>query len=273
MREATKKIHSVSDSMVNAKLGFAMSDERVWAEGLLIFYEVFKFLEEAIDRLRPKNEYFDRFQKVLEGIDRKAAFESDLYFYYGPHWKKTCYQPRSSVSDYIKHLKTLEAREPLRLLAYIYHLYMGLLSGGQIIKRKRDIKTKITKGATNIFGFVIPSCVLNRAFNITSSTSKSGHQGNAATDIRIEGRSISSIKKDIVFTMNDISADLSKDERVSLIDESILVFTWNNKVVSTIQVSWFDAFRNVATNPFVAFILLGLLGSMWYLLFLRWVEP
>lgn len=27
-----------------------MSENRVWAEGLLVFYEVFRYLEEAMDR-------------------------------------------------------------------------------------------------------------------------------------------------------------------------------------------------------------------------------
>ena len=43
LRDATKSIHDVSDHMVNLKLGVAMSDDRVWAEGLLVFYEVHRW--------------------------------------------------------------------------------------------------------------------------------------------------------------------------------------------------------------------------------------
>ena len=48
LRKATKSIHDVSDALVNAKLGVTISDDSVWAEGLLVFYEVFKFLEDAL---------------------------------------------------------------------------------------------------------------------------------------------------------------------------------------------------------------------------------
>ena len=48
LRKATKNIHDVSDALVNAKLGVTINDDSVWAEGLLVFYEVFKFLEEAL---------------------------------------------------------------------------------------------------------------------------------------------------------------------------------------------------------------------------------
>jgi hypothetical protein len=33
MREATRTIHNRSDALVNAKLGFTLTDDAVWAEG------------------------------------------------------------------------------------------------------------------------------------------------------------------------------------------------------------------------------------------------
>ena len=45
LRKATKTIHDVSDALVNAKLGVTLGDDYVWAEGLLVFFEVFRFLE------------------------------------------------------------------------------------------------------------------------------------------------------------------------------------------------------------------------------------
>ena len=44
-----------------------------------------------------------------------------------------------ALVKYIDHLKHIaEEDEPLLLVAYIYHLYMGLLSGGQILSKKRQ---------------------------------------------------------------------------------------------------------------------------------------
>ena len=45
-----------------------------------------------------------------------------------------------ALVKYIDHLKHIaEEDEPLLLVAYIYHLYMGLLSGGQILSKKRQL--------------------------------------------------------------------------------------------------------------------------------------
>ena len=40
MRDATKAIHDTSDKLVNLKLGLSMSNDMVWANGLLVFAKV-----------------------------------------------------------------------------------------------------------------------------------------------------------------------------------------------------------------------------------------
>jgi len=98
MRKATREIHDISDALVNAKLGIgkifsytfvcvdlyltfclfkAMSDDAVWAEGLKCFYEIFKYLEEALDRLG----HTLLGDLDIEGMRRTKAFEQDLEFY------------------------------------------------------------------------------------------------------------------------------------------------------------------------------------------------
>lgn len=42
-----------------------------------------------------------------------------------------------ALENYIEHLQELERSNPQLLLAYVYHLYLGLLSGGQILAKKR----------------------------------------------------------------------------------------------------------------------------------------
>ncbi|MPC75989.1 Heme oxygenase 1 [Portunus trituberculatus] len=138
MRIVTREIHGVSDALINAKIGFAMSADRVWAEGLLVFYEVFLYLEGALDR------YSHTLigEVDVPGMRRKEAFEKDLAYYLGANWKEG-YTPRESVQQYLKHLEKLEEENPYLLLAYVYHLYMGLLSGGQILRRKRALLQKL----------------------------------------------------------------------------------------------------------------------------------
>lgn len=68
---------------------------------------------------------------------RKKAFEEDLAHYLGEDWQST---PKSAaLENYIEHLQDLETEHPTMLLAYVYHLYLGLLSGGQILAKKRKM--------------------------------------------------------------------------------------------------------------------------------------
>lgn len=270
MASSTKKVHHLTDMLVNAKLGLgklkiiirskmngylimlytqlALSDDRVWAEGLLIFYEIFHFLEEAMRRLE-KIEIIHRMSRVIHGIERTKAFEEDLLHYYGSNFFET-YQIRPSVGNYLRHLRNLEEREPLRLLAYVYHLYLGLLSGGQILKRKRDLKLKLF----TVGGLIRDTIPDNRI-----------RKEDAVTRFE-DGRSISDIKKEIKFTMNDIASDLSLDERNSLLQEGILVFRHNLEIIHSIRGTGRVAVLNVLTHPIFIIIFVSLAFCVLYFL-------
>jgi len=249
MRTATKNIHKMSDALVNARLSLAMSDDKVWAEGLLIFYEVFRFLEAIIAKHRGQLEYFDRMGTILDGFERTKAFEESLNFYYGKGFLDSkSYVIRPKVEEYLKHLRVLEEREPLRLLAYIYHLYMGLLSGGQILKKKREIKHKFA---------TLGGLIGNK---IRGNGKSSQRQGDAVTRFELpDGRTISDLKKEIAFTMNDIASDLSEDEKDSLISESILVFQYNNEIIRSVRNVGKIAFVTLVTHPvFITLVVLSI---------------
>jgi len=132
LRKATKNIHDVSDTLVNAKLGVTINDDSVWAEGLLVFYEIFKFLEQA---LRSHSDSLIG-ELLIEHMERTTAFEADLAFFFGSNWKEN-YTVRPEVQLYLDHLRDIEEANPYLLIPYIYHLYMGLFSGGQVLQAKR----------------------------------------------------------------------------------------------------------------------------------------
>lgn len=73
--------------IITLQLGFL--DDSVWADGLLVFYEVFRYLEGAMIRLRNT--------KIgllpLSELQRTEAFERDLDHYLGKGWRKN-YSPR-----------------------------------------------------------------------------------------------------------------------------------------------------------------------------------
>jgi len=176
----------------------------VWAEGLLVFYEIFRYLEEAMIRLKDTLVG----ELCIEGLQRTEAFERDLSFYLGSDWKKT-YKPRQSVIKYLLHLRKLEDSDPNQLMAYIYHLYMGLLSGGQILRKKQAMVNKFT-----LF------------------TSQHAYQ-DAVTDFG--ATNISKMKRDLVEAMNGIAGVLDEKTKEKLIEESKTVFVMNNEIIRSIQ--------------------------------------
>ena len=131
LRKATKNIHDISDALVNAKLGVTINDDSVWAEGLLVFYEIFKFLETAL------KSHSDSLigDLLIEHMERAGAFEDDLAFFYGSNWTEN-YTIRPEVQTYLDHLRDIQQENPYLLIPYVYHLYMGLFSGGQILQAK-----------------------------------------------------------------------------------------------------------------------------------------
>ncbi|XP_062565321.1 heme oxygenase 1 [Armigeres subalbatus] len=198
MRLATRDIHNVSDALVNAKLAFALYDSAVWAEGLLIFYEIFKYLEENVSHDFLPEEYH-----------RTQQFEEDLNFYLGDNWKVK-YQPRKEVCDYLKHLEEIKRENPNLLVAYVYHLYMGLLSGGQILQKRRNISKRFNPFAGN-------------------------GSGKGASLTTFEGNSIYDLKQKMKKTIDQFGDSLDEGTRKQMIEESRKVFEMNNEVIKTVK--------------------------------------
>ncbi|XP_055545162.1 uncharacterized protein LOC129730124 [Wyeomyia smithii] len=198
MRLATREIHNISDALVNAKLAFALYDNSVWAEGLLIFYEIFKFLEQNVS-----HEY------LPEEFHRTHQFELDLQFYLGNSWNQN-YQPRKEVRSYLEHLTKIQREKPILLVAYVYHLYMGLLSGGQILQKRKNISRKLNPFA-----------------------GKGSTEGAALTTF--EGHSIHQLKKTMRKLIDELGDRLDDETRQQMVVESRKVFDLNNGVIRTVS--------------------------------------
>lgn len=186
-----------------------MSDNSVWAEGLLCFYEIFKFLEQALDRLS----HTLLGELDIQGMRRTKAFEEDLCFYYGKEWMETVYHPSPAVTAYLDYLTVLERENPHMLAAYIYHLFMGLFSGGQILRKKRALESS--------FKFK------------TAGSSTDNQPGESVTDFG--DVPIFKLKKQMVDAMENIASQLGEEDKWKLIEESKTVFRMNNKMIRTIN--------------------------------------
>nr|XP_003703646.1 PREDICTED: heme oxygenase 1 [Megachile rotundata] len=204
MRKATREIHKISDSLVNAKLAVGLFDDSVWADGLLIFYEIFRYLESAMIRWKHTNVGLF----LIDDLSRTKAFESDLDYYLGKDWRKD-YTPRESVAKYLMHLQQIENEDPTLLIAYIYHLYMGLLSGGIILRKKRHLMQKIFP------------------------RKESQTDGNNVTDF--PNSNIYELKQRMRDTMNKIAETLDEDMKNKLLEESKQVFVLNNEIIKSVR--------------------------------------
>jgi len=107
-------------------------------------------------------------------------------------------------------LREVEDTDPTLLMAYIYHLYMGLLSGGIILRKKRQIMQKISP------------------FKAQPSS-----DGNNVTDFG--QNSMFQLKHDLRESMNRIAETLDEDTKNKLIEESKIVFELNNEIIKSVQ--------------------------------------
>lgn len=106
-------------------------------------------------------------------------------------------------------LREVEDTDPSLLMAYIYHLYMGLLSGGIIIRHKRQLVQKI------------------------SPFKNDNQDGNNITDFG--EYNIFELKNEMRSTMNRISETLDEDTKNKLIEESKIVYTLNNELIRSVR--------------------------------------
>lgn len=106
---------------------------------------------------------------------------------------------------YLEHLYDLKKRSPILLLAYVFHLYMGLLSGGQILQKKRSL-------------------------NLLSS---SNGEGEAITNF--EGHTIAELKSRMRNLVDTLAVDFDESTKTLLIAESKMVFHLNNEIVRTVR--------------------------------------
>jgi heme oxygenase 2 len=173
----------------------------IWADGLLVFYEIFKYLEENVS------------QQILPvDLFRTESFEKDIEFYKGSDWRVS-YVTRPAVKKYLLHLHHVNQRNPLLLIAFTFHLYMGLLSGGQILTKKRKLKNKL--------------------FNARKEDESVVELGNQVTSFG--NYSTLELKNRFRTTIDEFSKDFDEELIGEIIEESKRVFELNNELIQSIE--------------------------------------
>lgn len=183
---------------------------------------------------------FDDVLSLFVGIFQEQ-FEKDLDFFKGNDWRET-YVIRESVQNYLQHLNKLNDENPLMLVAYVYHLYMGLLSGGQILAKKRNLEGKIV-------GF----------FKKQRVESEGDVQPGHHLTTFVGEKSISDLKNQMRKSIDTFAEDLDEKTRQGLIEESKRVFELNNVIIKSVEGVNEQLEKRV--KNFVAATLLVVLGA------------
>eukprot|EP00198_Chlamydomonas_reinhardtii_P010178 XP_001699515.1 heme oxygenase [Chlamydomonas reinhardtii] len=137
LSKASRKIHNVSNSLVNARLIALFSDKDLYAKALGCFYYVFVALEAALDEALKKGDAdVSKFKDVLKGgLYRAPGFKQDVQHYLGATWQAQLGTKSQALKDYEAHLASLGRSSPALLLAHVYTQHLAMASGGQIVKR------------------------------------------------------------------------------------------------------------------------------------------
>lgn len=87
-------------------------------------------------------------------LNRTAALEDDLEYFYGPTWKKDI-QCQEATQTYVDRIHHVGQHEPELLVAHAYTRYLGDLSGGQILKKiaQKSLSLPNTGQGLSFFNF------------------------------------------------------------------------------------------------------------------------
>eukprot|EP00871_Galdieria_phlegrea_P003082 jgi/Galph1/3775/GphlegSOOS_G2430.1 len=221
LRRETRQEHSLSNSIVNLALPFALSDTTCYIKfaehpkALESFFYIYSIVEQEFDKHRrsvPKIGalYFPELLRTKNcwatfttGLSQ--FFEKDLEFFLGFQWRTKLEGPSPVVLCYIEHIRETCSRKPWLILAYVTTLYMALFRGGSILRSILSVSLHLDK--------------------------ESG-DGVAIYDFSETVTDTESFFKKYVETVNALT--LTDEQKEEIIEEKRNIFRWNNKVLNDI---------------------------------------
>ena len=117
--------------MFAATLYFGGSQD-LWFQALARFELVFAELEDCLDCQKKLADW------DIPGMRVSQYIKEDLDEYYGPERKFRS----AAVDKWISEIRKIRFDHPLLVTAYVYHMYLGLYSGGRILRHKFKLKGK-----------------------------------------------------------------------------------------------------------------------------------
>lgn len=222
MRGHTKNVHAESDRTVNLKLGLVLTSRKLYGESISLFGLIYERLEDILHR-KKSHRHLGQFYALLPFLCRSDGFQKDISFYLSANELEELKQFRTEerkivnppeLADYLNRLDELEREDPVRLIAYVYHMYMAIFAGGFIIKNIVKKAMRLPKDSDDgVLGL---------------STCKVDENGQI-----MDGRRI---RKELKRILNEVIApELTEEEMNGILEESLQVFRRNNALVASVE--------------------------------------
>lgn len=148
LREGTKKSHTMAENTGFVACFLKGTVEKTSYRNLVTnLYFVYSAMEEEMERQKDhpivSKIYFPE-------LNRKAALEQDLFYYYGPNWRDQV-APSPAAEEYIARIREVSNTAPELLVGHSYTRYLGDLSGGQILKKIAQTAMNLADGEGTAF--------------------------------------------------------------------------------------------------------------------------
>jgi heme oxygenase len=148
LREGTKKSHTMAENTGFVACFLKGTVEKTSYRNLVSnLYFVYSAMEEEMERQR---EHPVVSKIYFPELNRKAALEQDLFYYYGPNWREQI-APSAAAQEYVARIQTVSNTAPELLVAHSYTRYLGDLSGGQILKKIAQTGMNLSDGEGTAF--------------------------------------------------------------------------------------------------------------------------
>lgn len=221
MHTRTKKIHDTSDRLVNLKLALVLTSRELYGEAISLFEPIYQLIEEILER-QADHPQLGKLAPFLATMRRSPGFRADMKFYI-PEKRHAAVQALrqqgepKELQHYLDRLSQIEKEDPVRLLAYAFHMNMAIFAGGYIIKKMVRKAMGLPKDSSEgVMTFTFPPDLDTRKF-----------------------------QKEFKRVLNE-EVVLSQEEVDSVLDESGRVFAANNALVATVQGT--QAYSQAAVN-------------------------
>ncbi|KAG8138202.1 hypothetical protein E2320_004113, partial [Naja naja] len=153
LKENTKDVHEEAENTEFMKIfqkgQVSLHEFKLYLGSL---YYIYVALEEESERNKDNPVYEPVY--FPNELNRTAALEDDLEYFYGPTWKKDI-QCQEETQKYVDRIHHVGQHEPELLVAHAYTRYLGDLSGGQILKKiaQKSLSLPNTGKGLSFFNF------------------------------------------------------------------------------------------------------------------------